>query len=82
MLTSLFSSFYVTGEFHRFLHRGRATFFTSKVNTKCHTASLFIYKVKSQAIIGMCHLSRQFAQARLLQSLVQLHLTDNACLSG
>ena len=26
MLTSLFSLFYVTGEFHRFLHRGRATF--------------------------------------------------------
>ena len=25
MLTSLFSLFYVTGEFHRFLHRGRAT---------------------------------------------------------
>ena len=24
MLTSLFSLFYVTGEFHRFLHRGRA----------------------------------------------------------
>ena len=23
MLTSLFSLFYVTGEFHRFLHRGR-----------------------------------------------------------
>ena len=26
MLTSLFSVFYVTGEFHRFLHRGRAVF--------------------------------------------------------
>ena len=26
MLTSLFSVFYVTGEFHRFLHRGRAYF--------------------------------------------------------
>ena len=26
MLTSLFSLFYVTGEFHRFLHRGRARF--------------------------------------------------------
>ena len=26
MLTSLFSLFYVTGEFHRFLHRGRAEF--------------------------------------------------------
>ena len=25
MLTSLFSLFYVTDEFHRFLHRGRAT---------------------------------------------------------
>ena len=25
MLTSLFSLFYVTGEFHRFLHQGRAT---------------------------------------------------------
>ena len=24
MLTSLFSFFYVTGEFHRFLHQGRA----------------------------------------------------------
>ena len=24
MLTSLFSLFYVIGEFHRFLHRGRA----------------------------------------------------------
>ena len=27
MLTSLFSLFYVTGEFHRFLHRGRAKIF-------------------------------------------------------
>ena len=27
MLTSLFSLFYITGEFHRFLHRGRAVFF-------------------------------------------------------
>ena len=26
MLTSLFSLFYVTREFHRFLHRGRAEF--------------------------------------------------------
>ena len=26
MLTSLFSLFYVTGEFHMFLHRGRANF--------------------------------------------------------
>ena len=26
MLTSLFSLFYVSGEFHRFLHRGRAGF--------------------------------------------------------
>ena len=26
MLTSLFSLFYVTGEFHRFLHRDRASF--------------------------------------------------------
>ena len=26
MLTSLFSLFYVTGEFHRFLHQGRAQF--------------------------------------------------------
>ena len=26
MLTSLFSLFYVTREFHRFLHRGRASF--------------------------------------------------------
>ena len=25
MLTYLFSLFYVTGEFHRFLHQGRAT---------------------------------------------------------
>ena len=25
MLTSLFSLFYITGEFHRFLHRGRAS---------------------------------------------------------
>ena len=25
---ALFSLFYVTGEFHRFLHRGRASFFT------------------------------------------------------
>ena len=24
MLTALFSLFYITGEFHRFLHRGRA----------------------------------------------------------
>ena len=27
MLTCLFSLFYVTGEFHRFLHRGRAQSF-------------------------------------------------------
>ena len=27
VLTSLFSLFYVTGEFHRFLHRGRAEVF-------------------------------------------------------
>ena len=26
MLTSLFSSFYISGECHRFLHRGRARF--------------------------------------------------------
>ena len=26
MLTSLYSLFYVTGEFHRFLHQGRAQF--------------------------------------------------------
>ena len=31
MLTSLFSLFYVTGEFHRFLHRGRATNLQSPV---------------------------------------------------
>ena len=31
MLTSLFSLFYVTGEFHRFLHRGRARFLVSDV---------------------------------------------------
>ena len=30
MLTSLFSLFYVTGEFHKFLHRGRAIFSLSK----------------------------------------------------
>ena len=29
MLSSLFSLFYVTGEFHRFLHRGRAKFCSS-----------------------------------------------------
>ena len=29
MLTSLFSLFYVTGEFHRFLHRGRAKIFNT-----------------------------------------------------
>ena len=28
MLTSLFSLFYVTGEFHKFLYRGRAIFWT------------------------------------------------------
>ena len=31
MLTSLFSLFYVTGEFHRFLHRGRAELFLSLI---------------------------------------------------
>ena len=30
MLTSLFCLFYVTGEFHRFLHRGRALFSSSR----------------------------------------------------
>ena len=34
MLTSLFSLFYVTGEFHRFLHRGIAgTFMVLKLKT-------------------------------------------------
>ena len=31
MLTSLFSLFYVTGEFHRFLHRGRAANTLAKI---------------------------------------------------
>ena len=33
MLTSLFSLFYVTGEFHRFLPRGRAVFSCSYVRS-------------------------------------------------
>ena len=36
MLTSLFSLFYVTGEFHRFLHRSR-----TQVFNLCVLASLF-----------------------------------------
>ena len=31
MLTSLFSLFYVTGEYHRFLHRGRADYFAASI---------------------------------------------------
>ena len=34
MLTSLVSLFYVTGEFHRFLHRGRAEVLTTKLDCK------------------------------------------------
>ena len=35
MLTSLFSLFYVTGEFHRFLHRGRASNFDEFKGKDC-----------------------------------------------
>lgn len=35
MLTSLFSLFYVTGEFHRFLHRGRAEHCTGIAKIMC-----------------------------------------------
>ena len=35
MLTSLFSLFYVTREFHRFLHRGRAVYFMTMWINSC-----------------------------------------------
>ena len=39
MLTPLFSLFYVTGEFHRFLHRGRAPTCFSKMGSKAGSSS-------------------------------------------
>ena len=44
MLTSLFSLFYVTGEFHRFLHRCRATILVAKV--------LFVYHNNSHLLVS------------------------------
>ena len=40
MLTSLFSLFYVTGEFHRFLHRGRTVLLGQTLFTSCTLAVL------------------------------------------
>ena len=60
MLTSLFSLFYVTGEFHRFLHRGRAEW-TAKIealeNTEC-TAHRKIIEVMfcKQVFLIQCEL--------------------------
>ena len=47
ILTSLFSLFYVTGEFHRFLHRGRA-YFCNRV--ACHGCSLGLLSLYYRAI--------------------------------
>ena len=48
MLTSLFSLFYVTGEFHRFLHRGRAKNSCAvypKINNLWYTPRIYIRSI-------------------------------------
>ena len=46
MLTSLFSLFYVTGEFHRFLHRGRAFNLLTMFSRNENNFSLPTFSVK------------------------------------
>ena len=57
MLTSLFSLFYVTGEFHRFLHRGRANFLIGSSEIKegflkddCHFLLRFHFHLSLSAM--------------------------------
>ena len=56
MLTSLFSLFYVTGEFHRFLHRGRAILsFPSCLDlTRSFNISFFILQLFSNPVTNLC----------------------------
>ena len=58
VLTSLFSLFYVTGEFHRFLHRGRAE--NSKIvswflSLQLINVSVLMYRcLRSSSNAGLC----------------------------
>ena len=70
MLTSLFSLFYVTGEFHRFLHRGRAIksryeikcYFLNKIKKTSSPCLVYMHKLCIQGVSnGLCeHASSAF----------------------
>ena len=59
MLTSLFSLCYVTREFHRFLHRGRAEILVAAQPPKSNTFTVNLSVIKKQTICLMfpCHLT-------------------------
>ena len=57
VLTSLFSLFYVTGEFHRFLHRGRAIIsgYFCPCSSRCvPNAELWVAEVKLSLLVKFC----------------------------
>ena len=69
MLTSLFSLFYVTGEFHRFLHRGRAYFHGSLCGIMTfsysvmfiHSAHVYFQEESLPGVLGLQKTHSEFA---------------------
>ena len=59
MSTSLFSFFYVTGEFHRFLHQGRAIFILSRVVQSMYVAFSLLSHVLSNGYVYFVYLKDQ-----------------------
>ena len=62
MSTSLLSLFYVTGEFQRFLHRGRAEIFQFKVIVLQRTAKKCAKNYHARAQSSYCSLNISFRE--------------------